>query len=76
MIRSDLQLGMVAREKRTECPLQSGEIHFRTGEGGIFGSVNRGDWRSFEPLIAAYVDAAFSPTAETVVAAQLTRLSA
>jgi hypothetical protein len=28
--------------KRTECPLLSGLIFLRTGEGGIFGSVSRG----------------------------------
>ena len=37
---------------------------------------SRGDWRSFEPLIAAYVDAALSPNAETVVATRVLRLSA
>jgi site-specific DNA recombinase len=42
--RIDLRFGRVRRGKRTECPFQSGEIHLRTGEGGIFGSVNRGDW--------------------------------
>jgi len=43
---------------------------------GLLGSSSRGDWRSFEPLIAAYVDAAFAPTAETAMVAQLARLSA
>jgi hypothetical protein len=37
---------------------------------------SRGNWRSFEPLIAACVDAALSPSAEAVVAARLMRLSA
>lgn len=30
-------------------------------------NFNRGDWRSFEPLIAAYVDAALSPETKTIV---------
>jgi hypothetical protein len=38
--------------------------------------LNRGDWRSFEPVIAAYVDAALSPNAETVVAQRVLKLSA
>ena len=37
---------------------------------------SRGNWRSFEPLIAAYVDAAISPCAETIVASRVMRLSA
>jgi len=39
-------------------------------------TFSRGDWRSFEPLIAAYVDAALSPNAEVVVATRVMRLSA
>jgi hypothetical protein len=38
--------------------------------------VSRGEWRSFEPLVSAYVDAALSPTPETVVASRVVRLSA
>ncbi len=41
--RIDLRFDKVQRGKRTECPLNSGEIHLRTTEEGIFGSVNRGD---------------------------------
>ena len=41
--RIELRFDRVPRGKRTECPLQSGEIHLRTGEGTIFGSVSRGD---------------------------------
>jgi hypothetical protein len=37
---------------------------------------SRGDWRSFEPLVAAYVDSALSPTAETIVATRVLRLTA
>ncbi len=41
--RIDLRFDKVQRGKRTECPLSSGEIHLRTTEETIFGSVNRGD---------------------------------
>ncbi len=41
--RIDLSFGRVERGKRTECPFESGEIHLRTGEDDIFGSVSRGD---------------------------------
>ena len=41
--RIELRFKHVQRGKRMECPLVSGEIHFRT-ESDIFGSVNRGDW--------------------------------
>jgi hypothetical protein len=37
---------------------------------------SRGDSPSFEPLIAALAEAALSPTAETVVAMRVLRLSA
>jgi len=40
------------------------------------GFLSRGDCPSFEPLIAAVADAALSPTAETVVATRVLRLSA
>jgi len=43
---------------------------------GLILKNSRGDWRSFEPLIAACVDAALSPTAETVVATQVLRIPA
>jgi hypothetical protein len=33
---------------------------------------SQGDWRSFEPMVAAVVDAALSPTAETVLASRFT----
>jgi site-specific DNA recombinase len=39
----ELRFDQVSRGKRTECPLRSGEIHLRTGEGSIFGCVSRGD---------------------------------
>jgi hypothetical protein len=42
--RIDLRFNQVKRGKRIECPLHSGEIQLRSGEGTIFGSVNRGDW--------------------------------
>jgi hypothetical protein len=41
--RIELRFDRIAKGKRTECPLKSGEIHLRTGEGSIFGSVSRGD---------------------------------
>jgi hypothetical protein len=66
----------VSRGKRTECPLRSGEIHLRTGEGSIFGCVSRGDCPSFERMVGALVDATLSPSAETIVATRVTRLSA
>jgi len=44
--------------------------------GSSDGKEPRGDWHSFEPLVAAYVDAALSPTSETVVAMRLLKLSA
>jgi hypothetical protein len=40
---------------------------------GLLVSSSRGDRRSFEPLIAAIVDAALSPSAETVVANRVMR---
>jgi hypothetical protein len=42
--RIDLRFDRIERGKRVECPLKSGEIHLRSEEGTIFGSVNRGDW--------------------------------
>lgn len=45
-------------------------------EGQSLGNVSRGDWRSFEPMLRAYVDAILSPTSETAVAARVMRLSA
>ncbi len=41
--RIELRFDSVKQGKKTICPLQSGEIHLRTGEGTIFGSVSRGD---------------------------------
>jgi hypothetical protein len=43
---------------------------------GLVSENSRGDWRSFEPLIAAVVDAVMSPTAEIVGVTRLARLSA
>ena len=40
--RIDLRFDQVKRGKRTMCQLKSGEIHLRSEEGTIFGSVNRG----------------------------------
>jgi DNA invertase Pin-like site-specific DNA recombinase len=42
--RIELQFDQVKTGKKTKCPLRSGVIHLRTGEGTIFGSVSRGDW--------------------------------
>jgi hypothetical protein len=36
----------------------------------------RGDWHSFEPWIAGFVDAVLSPTPETIVATRVVRISA
>jgi hypothetical protein len=74
--RIELRFDQIQKGKRTECPLNSGEIYLRTGEGSIFGSVSRGDWRSFEPLLARFLDSALVPNAETVVATRVLRLSA
>lgn len=41
--RIELRFDQVKQGKKTTCPLRSGEIHLRTGEGTIFGSVSRGD---------------------------------
>jgi hypothetical protein len=38
--------------------------------------TNRGNWRSFERVVAAVVDAVLSPNAETIVAHRVVRLSA
>jgi hypothetical protein len=43
---------------------------------GLLSTNSRGDWPSFEPMIDAIVKATMFPTPETVVAAQLLRLSA
>ncbi len=45
-------------------------------EDKSLGNVNRGNCPSFEPLIAAWVDAVLSPSPETVVAMRVARLSA
>ncbi|MCO6454796.1 MAG: recombinase family protein [Pirellulaceae bacterium] len=37
---------------------------------------SRGDWRSFEPLVVAYVDTVLSPSPEVVMATRVVRLSA
>jgi hypothetical protein len=37
---------------------------------------DRGDWRSFEPLVEAYVDTILSPSPEVVVATRVVRLPA
>lgn len=41
--RIELRFDKKPRGKRIECPLQSGVIHLRTGEGSVIGSVNRGE---------------------------------
>ena len=43
--RIELKFGQVKRGNKQVCPLQSGEIYLRTGEGTIFGSVNWGGAR-------------------------------
>ena len=43
---------------------------------GLVSENSRDDWHSFEPLIAAFVDAVLSPTPETVVATQVVKLTA
>jgi site-specific DNA recombinase len=52
--RIDLRFDKIQRGKRTECPLRSGEIHLRTGQGGIFGSVNRENKTSFELFLGPF----------------------
>lgn len=41
--RIELRFDKIQRGKRIECPLQSGLIRVRTGEGSVFGTVSRGD---------------------------------
>jgi hypothetical protein len=43
---------------------------------GLVSEKSRGDCPSFEPLIAAIADVVLSPSAESVVAMQVLRLSA
>ena len=43
---------------------------------GLSIKSSRGDWHSFEPLLARFLDAALVPNAETVVATRVLRLSA
>jgi hypothetical protein len=74
--RIDLRFDKVQRGKRTECPLNSGEIHLRTTEDNIFGSVSRGDCPSFEPLIRAFLDAAAGTGEEMLKLQRISRLSA
>ena len=59
--RVELRFDKKPRGNRVECPLLSGEILLRTGEGSIFGSVSRGDCRSFEPCLPDYVDTLLRP---------------
>jgi site-specific DNA recombinase len=42
--RIELRFDQVKQGKKVLCPLRSGEIHLRTGEGTMFFSVSRGDW--------------------------------
>jgi hypothetical protein len=51
------------------------KAHCRNDDGLVL-KKSRGDWRSIEPLLARYLDAALSPAAETVVATRVMRLSA
>lgn|GEM_PF-2606423 len=74
--RIEQRFDQVKQGKKVICPLQSCEILLGTGEGTMFFSVSRGDWHSFEPLIASYLDAALSPSAEVVMATRLIKLSA
>ena len=43
---------------------------------GLVSENSRGDWRSFERVVATVVDAALSPNAESIVAHRVVRLSA
>jgi hypothetical protein len=43
---------------------------------GLVTKDSRGNWRSFEPLLGSYVDSAFGPEAEVVLAERLVRLTA
>jgi hypothetical protein len=73
--RIELRFEHVQRGKRLECPAAGGSVILHPAED-IFCCVNRGDWRSFEPLVAAYLDAVLSPGPETIVATRVLRLSA
>jgi hypothetical protein len=50
--RIELRFDHVKQGKKTSCPLQSGVIHLRTGEGTIFGSVSRGDRTAIELFLS------------------------
>lgn len=41
--RIELRFDQIQKGKRTECPLNSGEIHLKTVEDSSFDSVSRGD---------------------------------
>jgi hypothetical protein len=41
--RIELRFDQVKQGKKVLCPLRSGEIYLRTGEGTMFFSVSRGD---------------------------------
>ena len=75
VVRIDLWFDAKQNGPRVERPLSKGCIDLRP-DPLLFKLVSRGDWRSFEPLVARYLDAALSPGTETVVAARVVRLSA
>lgn len=65
------------RDEHAEPTIGSGPIEFSTdGKDDVLGKQSRGDWRSFEPLIVAIADTVLAPTAETIVATRVLRLSA
>ena len=59
-----------------ECDSGITDVVDSDGRDKSSGNVSRGDWRSFEPIVAAYVDALLALNAETVVASRVARLSA
>ena len=52
----ELGFDEIQRGKRTECPLNSGEIHIKTGAGSNFGSVSRGNRTSIELFSGSFGD--------------------
>ncbi|HEY4311731.1 MAG TPA: recombinase family protein [Pirellulales bacterium] len=73
--RIDLYFDHVPRGKRIECPISKGISGLREIRPISFRD-NRGDCPSFEPFIAACVDAAFSPSSDILVAARILKYSA
>ena len=65
-----------ALSRRPSIPKAQTRKPFDVLAEGLLNENSRGDWRSFEPLIAGYVEAVLSPTPETTVAMRVVKLSA